>query len=179
MFIYYSNYRSYLGPYQLADKLKYLCVHECHREKIAEFLAKSKLNDFFNWIHESLPYRFELIKISDSDIFSFDCSLAPIIAKGLRKLKDKKYGAPFVSDDHVPDNLKSINAKEKENEWDVDEFWFDRWDYVLHKMIWSFENYNDSWRYDGFISEEDIKEHDECIKEGIQLFAYYYQSLWY
>lgn len=180
MFIYISDYKPYFGPYQLADQLKYLCVHEFHREKIAEFLSKTKLNDFCEKIYEKIN-RLSIIKISSSDVFSFDSTLAPIILKGLKLLKEKSFGAPFVPDEYVPHEIKASNAKPKANDYDVDEFWFDRWDYVLNKMIWSFKHYDDYF-YESEMDcdyQEFLKEHQECIDEGLKLFGIFYKHLWY
>ena len=53
--------------------------------------------------------------------------------------RSTKQGAPNVDDEDVPENIRSTNAKPKEEEWDVDEFHFQRWDYVLDEMIFAFE----------------------------------------
>ena len=54
--------------------------------------------------------------------------------------------APLVDDEDVPEELRSTAAPAKENDWDVDENHFKRWDWVLDEMIWAFEqalNYDD------------------------------------
>jgi hypothetical protein len=40
----------------------------------------------------------------------------------------------------VPEELKSTSAPAKENEWDTDENWFKRWDWVMDEMIFAFEH---------------------------------------
>ena len=49
-----------------------------------------------------------------------------------------KDGSVFQNKD-VPEYLRSTMAQPKEYEWDTDDLWFKRWDWVLEQMIWSFE----------------------------------------
>ena len=78
------------------------------------------------------------VTIDNYDIWSLDHTLAYIIHPALILLKSKKNGSPNVDDDDVPDHLKSTSAPPKKNEWDTDENWFKRWDWVMDEMIWSF-----------------------------------------
>ena len=65
-----------------------------------------------------------------------------------------KHGGPQVDDEDVPEELKSTSAPAKENEWDTDEHWFKRWDWILGEMIFAFEcKLDDSWQ-DKFRSGE-------------------------
>ena len=53
-----------------------------------------------------------------------------------------------MDDEDVPEglNLRSTEAPAKENEWDVDENHFRRWDWVLDEMIQAFEcKNNENW----------------------------------
>jgi hypothetical protein len=111
------------------------------------------------------------VHIDDSDIWNLDHTLALIILPALQKMKDAKKGAPFVDDEDVPFELRSINAKSKENEWDIDEFWFDRWDHVIQVMI------------DGFseIVNDGVNDHtvdDKKVRDGLRLFGKYFRGLW-
>lgn len=79
------------------------------------------------------------VRIDDHDLWSLDHSLALIIHPALIKLKAAKHGAPYVDDEDVPDNLKTSAAPATEHEWDVDENFFLRWDWVMDEMIWTFD----------------------------------------
>ena len=142
------------------------------------------------------------IRIDDYDVWSFDHTLAHIILPGLKLLKQKKNGAPSVDDEDVPEELRSTSAKPKKNEWDTDEFFFDRWDYVLDSMIWSFEQYmkddDESQFYDhseaGELSDianfgdyikkikvdrEGLEKHQARKQQGLVLFGKYLKNLWW
>ena len=148
------------------------------------------------------------VTIDDYDVWSLDHTLAYIIHPALILLKKKKNGAPNVDDEDVPDHLKSINAPPKKNEWDTDDNWFLRWDWVMDQMIWSFsqklDDNNDAQFYSGehdlqfvkskeypFYSEmvkgpnntfkidmEGLEKHEAQIQNGFRLFGKYYQALW-
>jgi hypothetical protein len=100
----------------------------------------------------------KIVKIDYWDTWSMDHTLSPIILPMLKQLKEKKHGAPNVDDEDVPEHLRSTAAPAKENEWDTDENWFKRWDWVMDEMIFAFEcKVDDSWE-DAFRSgEHDIK----------------------
>ncbi len=87
------------------------------------------------------------IHIDGYDVWSADYTLAQIIHPVLVKLKGCKQGSPNIDNEDVPDRLKSTSAGPKENEWDTDEFYHARWDYVLDEMIWAFKQHADP--YDG------------------------------
>ena len=74
------------------------------------------------------------------DVYELYSSLAPIILNALLEFNETKFSAAAVDDDDVPENLKSTSAPPKENEWDTDENWFARWDYVLNEMIFAFQS---------------------------------------
>ena len=115
----------------------------------------------------------------------------------LKQLKATKHGSPHVDDFDTPQHLWSTQAKPLENEWDVDEFHHDRWDYVLQEMIWAFEQQLDDQGEQQFYqhSEDKTLSFDERIKQikvdeaglnhwqhrktnGFRLFGKYYQALW-
>lgn len=115
------------------------------------------------------------IEISDSDVYSLDSTLALVITPTLKKLKGKKKGAPFIADEDVPENIRSTNATQT-TEF-IDEFWQQRWDYVLDEMIWGFENYDKISEFHLF--DEDSDEFTEKLKNSLRLFGKYYFNLWY
>jgi hypothetical protein len=95
----------------------------------------------------------------------------------LKQLKETKHGSPLVDDEDVPDYLKSMNAPRCENEWDTDDNWFKRWDWILQEEIFAFESLiNDDWM-DQFktgvsdiiwVESDEVYEGDTCweMKHG-------------
>lgn len=110
------------------------------------------------------------IKLHNYDTWSFDMTMAPIILQGLKNIRDAKQGAPYVADEDVPDELKSSAAPPKENEWDLDDNFFKRWDWVINEMIWAFEHINDdSWEDALYSGGWDIVS-DEITTEDGKMF---------
>lgn len=107
------------------------------------------------------------VQIDPWDTWSMDYTLSHIIHPMLLQLKEKKHGSPYVDDLDVPENIRSTNAKPKENDWDIDEFHHQRWEYILDEMIFAF----DQIKYDCTVSEE-------RVRNGTILFGKYLQSLW-
>ena len=96
------------------------------------------------------------VQIDKWDTWNMDCTLAHIIVPMLIQLKQAKQGAPYVDDCDVPDSIKSTSAPPKENDYDVDQFHFDRWDYVLDEMIWAFGQKTIDWEKQYYSGEADI-----------------------
>lgn len=122
------------------------------------------------------------VKIDGYDIWNADYTLACVIHPVLVKMKESKHGAPFVDDEDVPDELKSTNAAPKENEWDTDENWFKRWDYVIDEMIWAFAQIIDDKEEPTNYNENSYKTdwdkwNDRC-QNGYRLFGKYLRALW-
>jgi hypothetical protein len=141
MKIYISKYRSHwVSPYKILEKVYFwreIDYDEPIIKKWSDRLqpfceAWQKLLDF---VHPRIQY----VKIDYWDTWSMDHTLADIVLPMLKQLKETKHGAPMTDDEDVPDNLKSTSAKPKEEEWDTDEFHFERWDWILDEMIWAFE----------------------------------------
>ena len=86
-------------------------------------------------IHPKVNY----VKIDKWDTWSMDSTLSIIILPMLKQLRANKHGAPTTDDADVPEGLRSTDAPPKEDEWDVDENWFKRWDWIMDEMIWTFE----------------------------------------
>lgn len=138
-------YRSWFGPYQLADLLKYVGIKD--EDKLHEIggkLADTWVGPFLSWI-DSKKKRTIKVKIDRYDVWSMDNTLAYIVLPMLKMLRENKQGAPFVDDVDVPDELKSTAAPPKANEWDTDDNHFKRWDYVLDEMIFAFEAQFNDW----------------------------------
>jgi hypothetical protein len=153
-------YKNWIGPFQIASALCFWAKKEKD-----EYGFKSEpdwVHNFGTWLaggeeKESLLMKFCLwveskrtrtikVKIHNYDTWSMDHTLAHIILPMLKQLKETKNGGPFVDDADVPEELRSNSAPPKENEYDVDDNHFKRWDYVLDEMIFSFEHkLDDSW----------------------------------
>jgi hypothetical protein len=106
------------------------------------------------------------IKIDPYDTWSMDDTLALIIHPMLVQLKATKHGASNVADEDVPENLRTSSAPPTGNDWDVDVFYFDRWDWVLDEMIWAFKQ------------KIDKKSFQPRMINGFRLFGKYYEALW-
>jgi hypothetical protein len=138
------------------------------------------------------------ITIDAYDTWSMDHTLSLIIVPMLKQLKATKHGAPHVDDEYVPEHLRSTSAPSKENEWDIDNNHFSRWDYVLDEMIWAMEQIaagdNTSQFYDDSEVNEEanimeqiasikcdyvaLEAHNKRIANGTKLFGIFFQSLW-
>lgn len=163
-------YKSYFGPYQLAEFLCFWVKKEkdefgipCKPDwvhKFGEFLAYGSikkdtevgdtsffmkdsrtptyLSRFLSWLDEKGERKL-FVRIDPWDTYSMDDTLGYIISPMLKELRNcENRGAPFVDDEDVPDHLKSTSAPPKENDYDTDDNYFARWDYVLDEMIFAF-----------------------------------------
>ena len=141
-------YLNWYGPYQIADivffwttKYPLDTLEERWdyrmRDKFGDWLASTWVNDFFHWIHDKRK-RTTTVKIAPYDTWSMDHTLSLIIHPMLVQLRDIKHGAPFTDDQDVPEHLRSTNAPPKKEEWDTDDLFQDRWNWILDEMIWAF-----------------------------------------
>jgi hypothetical protein len=94
------------------------------------------------------------IKIDPYDTWSTDHTLALIIHPLLVQLQKTKHGAPLVDDEDVPEELKSTSAPPKKHEYDTDDNFHKRWDWVLDEMIWAFAQKVDDKADDQFHTGE-------------------------
>ena len=160
--------------------------------------AVQSVYNVFNWIWFDRRKQKVKIRIDRQDTWSMDHTLAPIILPMLKHLKENKQGAPNIDMTDVPQNLR-INDPESKAYWDtgeVDEKFFDRWDWVMDEMIWAFEQKcRDNWESDyygdyiqgkdGPLSghyewkdDEGRHLHQERMTNGFRLFGKYYECLW-
>ena len=235
MKVYIGPYKNWFGPYQLAELLCFWVKNEKDEDGIerkpdwvhnfGEWLAygnvkapetfslgkdpreQTLLYRFLSWIESKRKQRI-YIKIDRHDTWSMDSTLALIILPMLKQLRATKHGAPGVDDEDVPEELRSISAEPKENEWDIDSNHFKRWDWVMEQMIWSFAQKldidHDAQFYSGThdvqfiksneypyhsemvrgpndtfkIDMEGLEKHEARIQNGFRLFGKYYQGLW-
>jgi hypothetical protein len=128
-----------------------------------------------------------------------DHTLAPIILPMLKQLKETKHGAPNVDPKDVPKELRATKAQQNKYAklGEVDPKFFERWDWVMDEMIWTFEQKcRDHWEedyYGPYIRDEDggmlgghfewtddegRKKHQERMSNGFRLFGKYFENLW-
>jgi len=149
MKVYLSKYRyHWISPYKILEKVFFwreIDYDEPLIDKLSNILQPFcvGVQKILDTIHPKIDY----VKIDKWDTWNMDTSLSQIILPMLKQLQATKHGAPFVEDEDVPEglNLRSTEAPAKENEWDTDENWHKRWDWVLGEMIWAFEQLTSDW----------------------------------
>jgi len=204
MKIYISKYRSHwVSPYKILEKIYFWREIDYDEPIIKKWSDRLQpfceaWQKFLDTVHPRIQY----VKIDQWDTWSMDHTLAYVVLPMLKQLKETKHGAPMTDDEDVPDNLKSTSAKPKEDEWDTDEFHFQRWDWILDEMIWAFErktidddeseffDHSENepggfpWDKDGaYVSKtkvdwEGLKAHQARKTNGYRLFGKYYEALW-
>ena len=204
MKVYIGKYASgWVGPYQLADLLRYVGVSEDRCYEIGHKLSKVKwLKNSLEWIHSKRPGRTVKVKIHHYDTWNMDTTLAVIILPMLKQLKETKHGYGYVKDEDVPEHLKSINAEpltEEQKRWGyTDNNAEARFEWIFDEMIWAFTQLTDDNSEDEFwdhgdrndddeievaiskikCDHEGLKKHEARISNGLRLFGVYYQNLW-
>lgn len=225
MIIYKSNYRNHwLSPYTIIEHVFWWTAwSRCARARgiveDADFIEPPAWVDrwadrldpvctvikrVLDVVHPQINY----IRIDRYDTWSMDHTLSDIILPMLRQLKATKHGSPSVDDEDVPEYLRSHMAQPREYEWDTDDLWHQRWEWVLAEMIWAFEQKTaddaEAQFYDqGELDEletraarreflDNINERVSRIKydeaghrawlarkaNGLRLFGKYYEALW-
>jgi hypothetical protein len=169
MKVYIGPYKSWYGPYQLAETLCFWAKPQKDEfgipdkpdyvHKFGEWLAHGSIEPELEvggvrslgddrkktWLYHFLLFvdsfrtRKVKVRIDRWDTWSADNTLAHIILPMIKQLRAQKHGAPWVEDEDVPLHLRSTAAPPKENEWDTDDNHFKRWDWVLDEMIFAFE----------------------------------------
>ena len=170
-------YRSWIGPYQIADmvffwhekypgdELEQRWDYRLH-DWFGNWLAEdkdgndSRFTKFCQWVQEHKERKIK-IHIDHYDVWSMDHTLALITLPLLKKLKEQKLGHGFVSDEDVPAELgiRSTDcAKPANGVWDDNAG--ARFDWLLNELIWTFEQLCDD--QDG---EGQFYDHTESLKE--------------
>lgn len=121
------------------------------------------------------------VHVHDYDTWNADSTLAIIILPLLKKVAESKHGAPNTDDEDVPENLRSTPT----NIYETSPTHFEKWDWIVEEMIWTFEQLHSSNDWESLYHDEkgkfDIKghqAHQERINKGLILFGKYYQCLW-
>lgn len=71
-------------------------------------------------------------------------------------------------------NLRSTEAPPTKHEWDTDDNFFKRWEWIMDEMIWTFDQILKEDDFHKFASKED----SERVTKGLKLFGKYYFCLW-
>jgi hypothetical protein len=200
MKVYIGPYKNFVGPYQISGWLQKIGVSEERCDKIGDYLNKTWLRKFCEWVESKRTIK-KKIKIHNYDTWSMDSTLSHIILPMLKQLKATQHGAPFTDDEDVPEGmgLRSTEAPPKKEEWESDENWFKRWEWIMNEMIWTFEQLSSDTDTDKFydhsecdynadvfdwsnsklkVDREGLEKHEKRIKNGCRLFGKYYQCLW-
>ena len=164
------------------------------------------LSKFLAWIHSKKEQTVQ-VHIDRWDTWSMDHTLAHIVLPMLKQLKETKHGGPCVDLKDVPKELhgKKLTKKQRAS-GEVDDKYFERWNWVLDEMIFAFDSkINDDWgeqfqsgvsdiqwkKLEGGASElmngpnhtmvydhDGMKLHEARIQNGFRLFGVYLQNLW-
>mgnify|MGYP000099885715 FL=1 len=159
---------------------------------------------YHNWLFEKFGYENKqkvYVKIDDYDTWNMDTTLAYIIVPMLKQLRNQKHGNPIVDMEDRPGHLIGTIPKG----YDVDEFHFEAWDWVLGEMLFAFESKHDDWedqfqsgevdrvfidREDGLVEWAEGPNHtfdvdmegrmayQKRVSNGFRLFGKYYECLW-
>jgi len=154
-------------------------------------LVDCTYNKFINW----LPLLKDKIVLDPADSWSADYSLAKIIVPLVQQLKSNQHGYGQVSDEDVPEELRTDNSDYSEA----------KYNWMIDEIIWSMDqiarNEPDSPELpddicsvfdDSYIEERNTPEYKKLIKEwsaevtryesrldnGCKLFGLYFRSLW-
>ena len=153
-------------------------------------------------VYQRIKYGFPLV-----EVWNFDSYMAKWALPRLKHLRISKNGYPCgVISGNDENQLRFDFYKKSEQE--VEDEAKAKWDIILDKIIWSFENldnwpepikppnYDERYRVEErggiegnggleFVSIDDrkwdwapVNKHQEKIQEGLDLFAKHYQNLW-
>ena len=116
-----------------------------------------------------------IIKINDEDVWNLDYTMALILLPMFKRLKKIKNGASGILDDDVPDDLKSTSVKEPP-EHDVDENYFQRYDWVLSEIIWALKETQPNRKCK--MGGADYIQHDARLNNAFRLMGTYWRTFW-
>jgi hypothetical protein len=199
MKVYIGPYKTYYGPYQIADIVffwvdrKGIFADDDPRHERWDYKAANAFGDWladFDWLYkfcnwvQSKRVRKCRINIHEYDTWSMDYTLSMIIHPMLEQLKETKHGAPWVDDEDVPEELRSTAAPElteqQKSYGETDGNFFKRWEWVLDEMIFAHASQFNDWE-DEYYERKDfdgMRVVQDRIKNGYCLFGKYYQGLW-
>ena len=209
MKVHIGKYKGFVGPYQIAQMLCFWAKHDAlegypdYVHNFGKWLAEDKKgNDSWlikvcQWV-DSKRKRKVSVKIDPWDSWNADRTLALIALPLLKQLQETKQGSAMVDDEDVPEEIRSTNAKPKENDWDNDEFVHARWDWVLSEILWALEQHTNDNSEDEFYDHSAVNPKDNLMAQvkstkvnregleafhkrkqrGFELLAKYWQGMW-
>jgi hypothetical protein len=200
MKVYINKYKDHwISPYTILEYIFFWTDwSKCGRN--IHIIADEDYIDHPKWVEKLVPHiepisyaikfvwdlidrKIDYVKIDRWDTWSMDSTLTKIILPMLKQLKEQKQGSPHVEDEDVPEYLRSHMAQPKEHEWDTDDLWHMRWEWVINEMVFAFEKLNeDDWEAEFYTNKQWNKEGydkiNERIQNGLTLFGKYYRGLW-
>jgi len=198
MKVYISGYRNHwVSPFTILEKVLFW------KEDIHEKKPPKWLQTMCEWtvkFLDTINPRIEFVKIDKYDSWDFPETLGVITLPMLKEVRKHKQGSPCVDDCDVPDHLKSMNSPRVQDEWDVDDNFHKRFEWVLDEMIFSFESLSNDWKKQfrsgecDFVFEDNgvghgpnhtmvvdydgMRIYQKRIQNGFRLFGLYYLTLW-
>ena len=140
---------NWFGPYQLFYPVEKFLIKLGYTEDQAfDFvhdIVEHIPNRPFELIHKfrcSLPWNKQVVKIDKWDTWNMDTTLAHIILPMLKQLKETKHGIPCEFAEVGGENWNSqlcFDFYSEDTNQLFEEKAVARWDEVMDKMIWSFE----------------------------------------
>lgn len=198
-------YTTWVGPYQIAEKLLFwMDRYEDDRvHAFGTWLSKARnggdsyLLKLCRWVNSS-KRRQEYVRIDHYDYWNADHTMAVIIAPLLKALQANKHGSGYIDDCDVPEHLRSTAAPPKEHEWDSDANLHKRYEWFLGELVWAFEQHAKDDEHDKFYDHseaekcEDLMESFKLLKvdqvamdahnarkqHAFMMFGKYYETLW-
>lgn len=176
---------NWFGPHQLAELIVFWNPNGAWADMLGEWLAYGHIETetelsteprpLFRDHKPTLLYRFLIwvdslrqpkhkVKIDHWDTWSMDHTLAQIVLPMLKDFKEHQQGSPPVDDLDVPEHIQSTAAppltEEEQNSGATDEYFHDRWQWVLDEMIFAFETKAgelEGWEDQFFQGEADLR----------------------
>jgi hypothetical protein len=183
MYVKIGPYKHYFGVYVVENFLRKIGISKEKAEKIGDYLLENKIFSCLQKIINSIePARKIIIRTHNYDHWGADNTIAMIAVPILKDLRKAKQGSPFVDDEYVPDHLKSTSCP-KPKQYDIDDNFHKRWEWVLDEIIWSLEQASDdSWEEqfykNGQYDKNGHKKYNDRINNGLKLFGIFFRDLW-
>ena len=168
-------YLNFYGVYHIANSLEvwnkvpdsfkkiglnvdFLRYTEAAHDRVVNFLTKLKVDKLCQWLYDQRS-RTVKVKIDKFDAWNAFETLSLIILPLLQEVKKDKHGSPNTDDSDVPEGLglRSTEAPPVKDQWDTDDNWHKRWEWVLDEMIWTFEQLQPGYDWE---SQYESGEHD-------------------
>ena len=163
---------SYIWP-----KERDYTTFEKYLEKVEDFLQE--VYHPFNKLFFDRREQKVKVRIDPWDTWNMDGTLGHIVLPMLVQLRETKHGAPFVEYEDAPEHLRPTQEEIDNLEvGSTDEFWFDRWDWVMGEMIFAFESLHNDGEEQFYSGEHDMVtvpvdyDGNEVAKEDAQLFRW-------